>query len=399
MDNITSPFSKSQLMPQEEKLEVRKKRGQLFIGIPKEDFRVEKRVCLTPESVSMLVKAGHKVLIETDAGKEASYEDLKYSEAGAVITHDKNKVFACPVILKVAPPTSEEIQLMKPKTYLFSALQLKTQKKSYFEALAKKKITALCYEFIKDHYGAYPFLQAISEIAGIASIQIASEYMCRMNGGKGLLFGNITGVPPTEVVILGAGLVGQSAARTALALGVNVKVFDNNIHKLKRLQNALPSRIFTSTIQERVLIKSLMRCDVAIGAMKGSNRSPILVTEEMVQKMKPGSVIIDVCIDNGGCFETSEVTTHKKPVITKYDVIHYGVPNITAKYSKTASLAISNIISPYLLDISENGTVEDAINYDPTIRSGIYMYQGILTNESIGKWFDLNYKDINLIFL
>lgn len=399
MDNITSPFSKSQLMPQEEKLEVRKKRGQLFIGIPKEDFRVEKRVCLTPESVSMLVKAGHKVLIETDAGKEASYEDLKYSEAGAVITHDKNKVFACPVILKVAPPTSEEIQLMKPKTYLFSALQLKTQKKSYFEALAKKKITALCYEFIKDHYGAYPFLQAISEIAGIASIQIASEYMCRMNGGKGLLFGNITGVPPTEVVILGAGLVGQSAARTALALGVNVKVFDNNIHKLKRLQNALPSRIFTSTIQECVLIKSLMRCDVAIGAMKGSNRSPILVTEEMVQKMKPGSVIIDVCIDNGGCFETSEVTTHKKPVITKYDVIHYGVPNITAKYSKTASLAISNIISPYLLDISENGTVEDAINYDPTIRSGIYMYQGILTNESIGKWFDLNYKDINLIFL
>ncbi|HLV51100.1 MAG TPA: alanine dehydrogenase [Flavobacterium sp.] len=399
MDNITSPFSKSQLMPQEEKLEVRKKRGQLFIGIPKEDFRVEKRICLTPESVSMLVKAGHKVLIEADAGKEASYEDLKYSEAGAVITQDKNKVFGCPVLLKVAPPTLEEIQLMKPKTYLFSALQLKTQKKSYFEALAKKKITALCYEFIKDHYGAYPFLQAISEIAGIASIQIASDYMCRMNGGKGLLFGNITGVPPTEVVILGAGLVGQSAARTALALGVNVKVFDNNIHKLKRLQNALPSRIFTSTIQERVLIKSLMRCDVAIGAMKGSNRSPILVTEEMVQKMKPGSVIIDVCIDNGGCFETSEVTTHKKPVITKYDVIHYGVPNITAKYSKTASLAISNIISPYLLDLSENGTIEDAINYDATIRSGIYMYQGILTNEPIGKWFNLNYKDINLIFL
>lgn len=399
MDNITSPFSKSQLMPQEEKLEVRKKRGQLFIGIPKEDFRIEKRVCLTPESVSMLIKAGHKVLIETDAGKEASYEDLKYSEAGAVITQDKNKIFACPIILKVAPPTSEEIQLMKPKTYLFSALQLKTQKKSYFEALAKKKITALSYEFIKDHYGAYPFLQAISEIAGIASVQIASEYMCRMNGGKGLLFGNITGVPPTEIVILGAGLVGQSAARTALALGVNVKVFDNNIHKLKRLQNALPSRLFTSTIQERVLIKSLMRCDVAIGAIKGSNRSPILVTEEMVQMMKPGSVIIDVCIDNGGCFETSEVTTHKKPVITKYDVIHYGVPNITAKYSKTASLAISNIISPYLLDISENGTVEDAINYDPTIRSGIYMYQGILTNESIGKWFDLSYKDINLIFL
>ncbi|RRA96947.1 alanine dehydrogenase [Paenimyroides viscosum] len=397
--DITSPFSKSQLIPQEEKLEIRRKRGQLFIGIPKEDFKIEKRICLTPESVNMLVKAGHKVLMEAGAGTEASYDDKKYSEAGATITHDKEKVFGCPIILKVDPPTINEIRLMKPKTYLFSALQLKTQKKEYFEALEKKKITALCYEFIKDRYGAYPFLHAISEIAGIASIQIASDYMCRMNGGKGLLFGNITGVPPTEVVIIGAGLVGEAAVKTALALGVNVKVFDNNIHKLKRLQKSLPTQIFTSTIQERVLTKALMRCDVAIGAIKGCNRSPIVISEEMVQRMKPGSVIIDVCIDNGGCFETSEVTTHENPVITKYGVIHYGVPNITAKYSKTASLAISNIISPYLLDLTENGSIDDAISYDNTIRSGIYMYKGILVNEPIAKWFNLPFKDLNLIFL
>lgn len=396
---ITTPFSKSQLMPQEEKLEIRKKRGQLFIGIPKEDFKVEKRICLTPESVNMLVKAGHKVLIEAGAGSEASYEDIKYSEAGATITHDKEKVFGCPIILKVEPPTLEEIKLMKPKTYLFSALQLKTQTKEYFEALQNKKITALCYEFIKDRYGAYPFLQAISEMAGIASIQIASEYMCRMNGGKGLLFGNITGVPPTEVVIIGAGLVAEAAIRTALALGVNVKVFDNNIHKLKRLQKSLPYQVFTSTIQQRVLTKALMRCDVAIGAVKGCNRSPVLVSEEMVQRMKPGAVIIDVCIDNGGCFETSEITTHEKPTREKYGVIHYGVPNITAKFSKTASLAISNIISPYLLDLSENGSIDDAVSYDSTIRSGIYMYKGILVNEAIANWFNLNFKDINLIVL
>lgn len=396
---ITTPFSKSQLMPQEEKLEIRKKRGQLFIGIPKEDVKVEKRICLTPESVNMLVKAGHKVLIEAGAGSEASYEDIKYSEAGATITHDKEKVFGCPIILKVEPPTLEEIKLMKPKTYLFSALQLKTQTKEYFEALQKKKITALCYEFIKDRYGAYPFLQAISEMAGIASIQIASEYMCRMNGGKGLLFGNITGVPPTEVVIIGAGLVAEAAIRTALALGVNVKVFDNNIHKLKRLQKSLPYQVFTSTIQQRVLTKALMRCDVAIGAVKGCNRSPVLVSEEMVQRMKPGAVIIDVCIDNGGCFETSEITTHEKPTREKYGVIHYGVPNITAKFSKTASLAISNIISPYLLDLSENGSIDDAVSYDSTIRSGIYMYKGILVNEAIANWFNLNFKDINLIVL
>lgn len=220
-----------------------------------------------------------------------------------------------------------------------------------------------------------------------------------MNGGKGLLFGNITGVPPTEVVIIGAGLVGEAAVKTALSLGVNVKVFDNNIHKLKRLQKSLPTQIFTSTIQERVLTKALMRCDVAIGAIKGCNRSPIVISEEMVQRMKPGSVIIDVCIDNGGCFETSEVTTHENPVFTKYGVIHYGVPNITAKYSKTASLAISNIISPYLLDLTENGSIDDAISYDNTIRSGIYMYKGILVNEAIAKWFNLNFKDLNLIFL
>ena len=236
-------------------------------------------------------------------------------------------------------------------------------------------------------------------MAGIASIQIASEYMCRMNGGKGLLFGNITGVPPTEVVIIGAGLVAEAAIRTALALGVNVKVFDNNIHKLKRLQKSLPYQVFTSTIQQRVLTKALMRCDVAIGAVKGCNRSPVLVSEEMVQRMKPGAVIIDVCIDNGGCFETSEITTHEKPTREKYGVIHYGVPNITAKFSKTASLAISNIISPYLLDLSENGSIDDAVSYDSTIRSGIYMYKGILVNEAIANWFNLNFKDINLIVL
>ncbi|WKW45603.1 alanine dehydrogenase [Myroides sp. JBRI-B21084] len=398
MDTL-SPFSKSELIPQEEKLEIRKKRGQLFIGIPKEDFRIEKRVCLTPESVNMLVKAGHKILIEAGAGLEASYDDKKYSEAGAIITHDKEKVFACPIILKVEPPTIDEIKLMKPKTYLFSALQLKTQKKEYFAALEKKKITALCFEFIKDKFNAYPFLDSISEIAGIASIQIAADYMCRMNGGKGLLFGNIAGVPPTEVVIIGAGLVAEAAIRTSLALGANVKVFDNNIHKLKRLQKTLPTQVFTSTIQEKVLTKALMRCDVAIGAVKGCNRSPILVTEEMVQRMKPGAVVIDVCIDNGGCFETSEVTTHEKPTQIKYGVIHYGVPNITAKYSKTASLAISNILSPYLLDLCENGSIDDAVSYDNSIRSGIYMYKGILVNEAISKWFNLNYKDINLILL
>ncbi len=396
---ITTPFSKRELMPQEEKLDIRKKRGKLFIGIPKENFKVEQRICLTPEAVNMLVTYGHKVLIESGAGTHASYTDKEYSEAGAQITQDPKKVFSCPIILKVEPPTLEEIALMKAKTYLFSAIQLKTQKKEYFQALAKKKITALCYEFIKDREGAYPFLQAISEIAGIASIHIAAEYMTKCNDGKGLLFGNITGVPPTEVVIIGAGTVAEFAARTALGLGANVKVFDNSIHKLKNLQRVLPYRIFTSTIQEKVLLKSLMRCDVAIGAIRGASRSPIIVSETMVERMKGGAVVIDVCIDNGGCFETSEATTHENPIKTKYNVVHYGVPNITSRYSKTATLAISNIISPYLLELSENGGLENALEYDKAIRSGVYMYQGILVNQQIGEWYGLDYKDINLFVL
>lgn len=396
---IATPFSKSELMPQEEKLDIGRKKGKLFIGIPKEDFKLEQRVCLTPEAVAMLVANGHKVLIESEAGLQASYKDREYSEAGATITNDRKKVFACPVILKVEPATLEEITLIKPKSHVFSAIQLKTQTKEYFIALSKKKITAICYEFIKDREGVYPFLHAISEIAGTASIHIAAELMSKSNDGKGLLFGNITGVPPTEVVIIGAGTVAEFAARTAMGLGASVKIFDNDIHKLKRIQNNLPYRVSTSTIQEKVLQKALMRCDVAIGAIRGCNRSPVVVSETMVERMKMGSVIIDVCIDNGGCFETSEVTTHDQPTIRKYNVIHYGVPNITSRYSKTASQVISNILSPYLLDLSNNGTLEDAVQHDKAIRSGVYIYQGILVNEQIGTWYGLDYKDINLFVL
>lgn len=394
---IKTPFSKSELIPQEETLEVRKHRSQLFIGIPKENFKFEKRVCLTPEAVKMFINAGHRILIESNAGIEANYADKEYSEAGAEITKDTKKIFECPIVLKVEPPTLEEIGYMKPKSYLISAVQIKMQNKNYFEALTKKKITALGFESIQDQDATHPFLGALGQIAGVASIHIASELMTKCTNGKGLLFGNITGIPNTEVVIIGAGNVAENAARTALGLGANVKVFDNSIHRLKRLQENLPHRIFTSTIQETVLLKALMRCDVAIGAIRGRNRSPIIVSEIMVQRMKPGAIIVDVCIDNGGCFETSELTTHEKPTIIKSNVIHYCVPNITSRYSKTATLAISNIISPYLLDLAENGGIENVLLYDKNIRAGVYMYQGILVNQSIGEWFSLDYKDINLI--
>ncbi|TDD75003.1 alanine dehydrogenase [Flavobacterium caseinilyticum] len=392
-----TPFTKQQLLPQEEKLEITRQKSELFIGIPKETSFQERRICLTPDAVNSLTFHGHRVMIESGAGLSSSYTDKEYSDAGAEVTKDTKKVLSCPMILKVEPATLAEIAMMNPQTILLSAIQLKTRKKAYFEALTKKKIIALAFEYIKDEDGTYPAVKSLSEIAGTASILIAAELMITNESGKGLLFGNITGVPPTDVVILGAGTVGEFAAKTAIGLGASVKVFDNSITKLRRLQNNLNQRIFTSTIQPKSLLKALRRCDVAIGAMRGKDRCPVIVTETMVEHMKHGAVIVDVSIDTGGCFETSEVTSHEKPTFVKNNVVHYCVPNIPSRYSKTASLSISNIISPYLMKIAEDGGIESAIRCDKGLKNGVYMYHGILTNSSIGEWFDLPYNDINLI--
>lgn len=395
--DITTPFSKQELFPQEEKLEVMIQKSDLFFGIPKETVFQERRVCLTPEAVNTLTNNGHRVLIEAGAGMGADYTDREYSEAGAEITSNTKKVFSCPIILKVEPPTEEEIEMMNPKTLLVSAIQLKTRKKSYLEALQKKRITAIAFEYIKDSDGSYPIVKSLSEIAGTASIMIASELLGNHQSGKGLLLGNITGVAPTEVVILGAGTVAEYAAKTALGLGANVKVFENSISKLRRLQNQLSHRVFTSTLQDKLLLKALRRADVVIGAAKGKYRTPILVPESMVEFMKKGSVIVDVSIDTGGCFETSEVTTHNNPTFVKHGVIHYGVPNIASRYSKTASISISNIMVPYLLEMGEFGGVEAAIRCNNGLKNGIYTYHGILTNKKIADWFGMPYSEISLI--
>jgi alanine dehydrogenase len=392
-----SPFTKEQLLPQEETLEIAKHKSELFIGIPKETSHQERRICLTPDAVNSLTSHGHRVMVEAGAGESSSYSDKEYSDAGAEVTQDPKKVFGCPMILKVEPASLAEIEMINPNTIIISAIQIKTRKKEYFEALTKKKITALAFEYIKDEDGTYPAVKSLSEIAGTASVLIAAELMITNQFGKGLLFGNITGVPPTDVVILGAGTVGEFAAKTAIGLGATVKVFDNSITKLRRLQNNLNQRIFTSTIQPKSLLKALRRCDVAIGAMRGIERCPVVVTETMVEHMKKGAVIVDVSIDTGGCFETSEVTTHEKPTFIKNNVVHYCVPNIPSRYSKTASLSISNIITPYLMQIAEDGGIESAIRCNKGLKNGVYMYHGILTNKAIGDWFGLSDSDINLI--
>ena len=397
MSYPNSPFSKQELIPQEETLEILKKKGELFIGIPKESSYQERRVCLTPDAINALTAHGHRVIIESQAGEGANYTDREFSEAGAEITSDTQKVFSCPIILKVEPPSIKELELINPQTIIISALQIKTQSKKYFETLAKKRITAMAFEFIKDEDGNYPAVRALSEIAGTASVLIAAELMTNMNNGNGLMLGNITGVPPVNVVILGAGTVGEFAARAALGLGADVKIFDNSITRLRSLQNNLNRILYTSTLQPKNLLKALKRCDVLIGAVRGVERAPVVVTETMVENMKNGAVLIDVSIDMGGCIETSEITTHDRPTFSKHGVTHYCVPNIPSRYARSASVSISNIFTPYLLKIGEDGGLEQSLRFDKGLRNGLYFYHGILTSKAVADWFDLSYRDINLL--
>jgi len=393
----TTPFTKTELLPQEEMLEVKKSKDELLIGIPCETSYQEKRVCLTPDAVSTLTAHGHRVLIESKAGSNANFSDDNYSEAGGEITNDTAKVFACDMVIKIAPPTFNELSMMKPESVLFSALQLKTRSQDYFKQLTKKKITGLAFEFIKDHYNSYPIVKALSEIAGKSTVHIASELLTNLTDGNGLLFGNVSGVPPTEVVILGAGTVGEFAARSSLGLGADVKIFDSSLTRLRNLQRSLGHEVYTSTFQPSILKKCIERADVLIGAVKGKNRSPVIVTEEMVHSMKNNAVIIDVSIDMGGCVETSEITTHDYPTIKKYHVFHYGVPNIPSRYARTSSISMSSIFTPYLVHIGNQGGLENAIRNDMGLRNGLYTYHGVLTSKSVANWFNISYRDPNLL--
>jgi alanine dehydrogenase len=338
------------------------------------------------------------VIVETNAGKESNFQDHDYSEAGARIVYSPQDVYRSEIIMKVAPPTLEEIEMMPGKQTLISALQLPIQKAETMKALLAKKINAIAWDFIKDETDIYPVVRAMGEIAGNTSVLIAAEYLSHSNGGQGLMFGGISGVKPTEVVIIGAGTVAEFAARAALGLGASVKIFDNSIYRLRRIQNDLGVRLWTSTIQPSELRNALDTADVAIGALHtSSGRTPIIVTEDMVSNMKYGSVIVDISIDQGGCFETSRVTTHEKPVFKEHGVMHYCVPNIASRVSRTASYALSNIFAPVLLNIGDEGGITNLVKSNEGFRHGVYTYNGNMTNEAVAGMFDMPWKDIRLL--
>ncbi|MDA9808983.1 alanine dehydrogenase [Flavobacteriales bacterium] len=397
-DALKSLALQASLSPQEEMLETTVKNKNLFIGIPKETELQEQRVALVPESVGFLVANGHRVVVESGAGERANFSDSDYSESGAEILYNSKEVYQADIILKVSPPNEEEISLMKYKQILFSALQFTVQPKNTLEKLMAKKITAIAWDYIEDENGSFPVIRSMGEIAGTTSFLIAAELMSNANNGKGLMLGGVAGISPPELVIIGAGTVGQFAANAALALGVSVKVFDNSLYKLRRLQNEIGRKVSTSVIQPKVLEKALRRCDVAIGAISAPNgRTPCIVNEDMVKKMKAGAVIVDVSIDKGGCFETSKITTHQNPTFLKHDVIHYCVPNIGSRVSRTASYSLSNIFSPLLIQIADSGGCEKLIQKSKGFRHGVYIYNGTITSSILGEAFQLPYKDLDLL--
>ena len=388
----------SKLYPQESLLKIKKQQNTLYIGIPKENSFQENRLAITPDGVNLLVNNGHEVRIETGAGKESRFTDKEFSDAGAKIVYSTEEVFKADIILKVEPPTIDEIQFMNPGKVLISALQLGNQTPEYLRAVNNKKLTALAYEFIEDKVGGMPAVRAMSEIAGSTVMLIAAEYLSNINNGKGILLGGITGVPPAKVVILGAGTVAEYAARAALGLGVDIQIFDNNIYKLRRLKHTLGQQVYTSTFNNVLLSDAIKQADVLIGAMRiEKGKMQIIISEEMVSTMKSGSVIIDVSIDQGGCIETSEITSHDNPIFTKYGIVHYCVPNIASRVPRTATTAFNNIFVPMLLQTSDEGGVDAMIFNNKWFMRGIYTYNGYVTNEHIANKFMVPYKDLNLL--
>jgi alanine dehydrogenase len=376
------------------------KKGDFSIGIPREKTFQEHRVALTPEAVLQMTHHGIKVLIETGAGNFSHYTDREFSEAGAEIVYEPNKIFECDVIIKVTPPSYEEVDKMKSHQTLFSPLHLPTMKNKTIQKMMEKKITAIAYEFLQDEWGVYPVVKSMSEIAGNAAVLIAAEYLSTVKGGTGILLGGISGVPPARVVILGAGVVAETAARTAIGLGATIKVFDNSTYKLQRLQNNLGQRIYTSVLSPITLSQELRNADVVIGAIHSkSGRSPILISELMVTNMKPNSLIIDVSIDQGGCFETSEITNHDNPTFIKHDVIHYCVPNIPSRVSRTASIALSNVLVNVILQLVDAGGIKSLVLHSKGVRHGAYLFLGNVTNQHFSELLGEKHIDLDLLFM
>ena len=398
-DILKSLAQQGQIETLERPLKVDHDESALHIGIPKVEKKDEYRIPLTPQAVKVLTKRGNVVLLESGAGMGANFTDHDYSEAGAKIVFNKKDVYQSHILVKMSPITEKELDYFHAGQFILSPISLPQLSEPVLLGLMNKKVIALAFEYIKDEVKNFPIVHALSEIAGRASVLIAGNIMNNQSsGGNGLLLGGVTGVKPAKVIILGAGTVGESATRASLGLGAQVKVFDDNIYKLRRIQNNLGNRLYTSILNPETIEEELKSADLVIGAIHSKiARTPILVTEHMVQQMPEGSVIVDVSIDQGGVFETSELTSISQPTFEKHGVVHYCVPNISSMYPGTASRAISNILMPLFNNAHESGGFENYLKLSKGFRKGVYAYKGKLTNLYLSQRFHQKYTDFELL--
>lgn len=367
------------------------------IGIPKENLKEEKRVGLAPAGVDSLIRLGHTVFFERGAGEGSQFSDEDYRKVGATIVFSAEEIFKrSEFIAKVQPLTETEADLLQEEQILFTFLHLAVSKKSIVENLLKKNVTAVGYELIEDDQGL-PVLHAMSEIAGPLSIQVSERYLeSSVKGGRGILLGGITGVAPAAVVILGAGVVGTTAAKAALGRGAQVIVIDKDLNRLRRIEELMPGKLTTVMANPYTITRGVKFADVLIGAVliKGE-KTPHLVTEAMVKEMKKGAVVVDVSIDQGGCIETSRITTLSDPIFLYHDVIHYCVPNMPALVSRTASYGLNNAAIGYIQSIAEHG-LASALLADPGLAKGVCTYNESCTNEAIANIFNLEYRKLHI---
>lgn len=357
----------------------------MVIGVPKEIKDQEYRVSLTPEGVQVLVAAGHRVLVERGAGEGSGFADEDYRKAGAQAGRPKEQVFTEPdLIVKVKEPSLAEVALLHPDQTLFTYLHLAVSAE-LTRALLDSGVTAIAYETVEVGDGTLPMLWPMSEIAGRMAVQVGARYLERSQGGGGLLLGGVPGVPPANVVILGAGTVGSAAARIAVGMGAQVTVFSLDLKPLRHLDYLYHGRVKTLAANQVWIDREVEQADLAIGAVYVHGaRAPRLVSRAVVSRMKPGSVIVDVCVDQGGCFETTRPTAHSNPVYREEGVLHYCVANMPGSVPRTATLALTNATLPYIVRLASAG-VQQAIRSDPALAKGVNIEKGKITCRGVAE--------------
>lgn len=395
MSGFSHSLQKS-LSPQEKLMKKGKDSLRFTIGVLKEDKERETRVAITPQGVAMLVESGHDVFLEEGLGEEANFSDLDYTEQGGQICQ-RSEALQQDVVLKITPPQIEDIEGVKKRALLFSLIQYHHLCKETLEAMRLKSVTAIAMDWIEGIQGECPIANSMKEIEGNAAIVFAANMSCYPKG-KGAMLGSVAGVSPSEVVILGAGMAGQSAARCAIGMGATVKFFDSSLRSLQKMRTIFGNHIFTSILHPNALAKSLKSAEVVIGALgEDEGLLPFVISEDLMQTMKKGAVIIDLNIDKGGSFGTSRETTIKRPTYKEKGVHYCCLPALATMYPRTSSIALSNITASLLLDMNKYENRGQYICSESGFQKGIYMYNGVLSNFDMGRRYNIAAKDLQLL--